>query len=311
VGSFAYIKEAFNPKCMNWFRRLFGKKEKHRVSRRRDNADVYHVSNEAERMNWAIEKARLTLLYFKSSITTPKPFQTYFSLKARIEDGTDIEHLWLNDLSFDDANIFYGTVANEPIKIHNVSLGKQIGVPYESISDWMIIEDGILIGGYTIRAIRDGLPEKDKKIFDQQTGFTIDEGVDYFEHDFSTPEGAILCIEDAYDAHDINRVMACKDFEAEARLMLSHTKHMERLASKPEIITETEEAVKLTFIKFIDDHGFPSFKNVKRAFPHREFVREDLCIVTEVCRYPDQTKSRERLYVSRKNGEWKVLNPVD
>jgi uncharacterized protein YegJ (DUF2314 family) len=295
---------------MNWLKRLFGKKED-RVSHRKDSPDVYHVSTETERMNWGIEKARLTLNYFKSSLNNPRQDQTYFSLKTKIEDGDKVEHLWLTDVSFDENNIFYGTVANEPLTITNVGFGKQIGVGLENISDWMVLEDGRLIGGYTIRAIRDSLAGRDKKDFDRRTGFIIDEGVDYFEHDFTTPEGAILCIEDAYDAHDINRAMACKDFEAEAKLMLSHTKHMERLAANPQIITETEEVVRLTFMKFIDDHGFPSFKNVQRAFPFREFVREDLCIVTEVCHYPDRTKSRERLYVARKNGEWKVLNPVD
>jgi uncharacterized protein YegJ (DUF2314 family) len=311
-AAFAYIKvsNSIAPRRMNWLKRLFGRKKKGDLPRH----GVPHkipAPSESERMQWAIEKARLTLHYFKNSLLSPGDDQNNFQVKVSIVDGIEVEHLWLTDVTCDDSDIFYGTVSSMPSIIHNLTIGKMIGVDVDHISDWMIVEGGKLIGGYTIRAIRDGLDEKKRKIFDRQLGYLIDEGVDHFEHNFTTPEGAILCIEDAYDAHDINRVIACKDFEAEARLMLSNAKHMGTLATNPEIVTETEEAVRSTFIKFIDDYGFPSFKNVKRAFPFREFLRDDLCIITEVCQYPDHTKSTERLYVSRRNGEWKVLNPAD
>ena len=294
----------------NFLKKLFGIKKRGLVSRRQDHADVYHISSEAERMNEAMEKARHTLWYFKKSLLNPRPDQQYFSLKARIEDGAETEHIWLNSVSFDETDNFYGTIGNEPLTIKNVSLGKEIGVALDGVSDWMILEDGKLVGGYTIRALRDGMSEKDQRKFDQQVGFLIDEGVDYFEHNFKTPEGAILCIEDAYDAQDLERVLACKDFESEARLTLQHSRKMEKFSGNPEIILETEKVMRLAFIKFIGENGFPSFKNVKRAFT-KEFVTDDLCIVTEVCHYPDHTKSVERLYVGRKNGAWKVLNPAD
>src|SRR6266516_519949 len=38
--------------------------------------------------------------------------------------------------------------------------------------------------------------------------------------DFTTPEGAILCLEDAYRKHDIEAAVACRDFATEARLWL-------------------------------------------------------------------------------------------
>lgn len=295
---------------MNWFKKLFRKKGR-RKSKTNDRPAPAVTGTASERMTWAIEKAHLTLNYFKKSLLHPQADQQKFSLKIRMHDGPLSEEVWLTEISFDESNIFYGRISTESAVIRNVGTGKEIGVPAENICDWMIVEEGRLIGGYTIRAGRDELDEKEKTSFDRKLGFIIDEGVDYFEHDFTTPEGAILSIEDAYDTNNIDNVIACKDFEAEARLLLSHDKHMERLATNPQIITETGESVKSTFIKFIDDYGFPCFKDVKRAFPIREFIREDLCIVTEICQYPDKTKSTERLYVGRKNGEWKVLSPVE
>jgi hypothetical protein len=38
--------------------------------------------------------------------------------------------------------------------------------------------------------------------------------------DFSTPEGAVLCLEEAYRRRDIEAACACKDFLVEATLML-------------------------------------------------------------------------------------------
>lgn len=171
----------------------------------------------------------------------------------------------------------------------------------------MIIEDGRLIGGYTIRAIREKMTDKEKKPFDESTGMYIDEGADYFTHDHSTPEGAILCLEDAYDARDIDRAVACKDFYEEAKLMLARTANMKRFLHDEEIINQTGEALRLSFIKSMQE-GFPDFTNVTRAFPKREFVSENVVIITEVCFHPDGRKSSQRLHLCKKGGEWKVLS---
>ena len=56
----------------------------------------------------------------------------------------------------------FGIVGNEPIDIRSVQLNQKIGIEKSLISDWMIIESGRLIGGYTIRAVRDGLPESQR-----------------------------------------------------------------------------------------------------------------------------------------------------
>ena len=39
--------------------------------------------------------------------------------------------------------------------------------------------------------------------------------------DFATPEGAILCLEDAYRAEDLEAAVACMDFRTQARLTLT------------------------------------------------------------------------------------------
>ena len=61
----------------------------------------------------------------------------------------------------------FGVVSNEPIDVKCVKLNQKIGIDKNLVSDWMIIENGRLIGGYTIRAMRDKLSGKALQNFDK------------------------------------------------------------------------------------------------------------------------------------------------
>lgn len=294
---------------MGFFDKLFKKKEEPSEVRSRENEpDVYNVPNEDERMNWAIEKAGLTLPYFQQSLQHPSETQQYFSIKARVEHQGKVEHIWLNDPTFDDDGNYYGTVGNEPIDVKNIKLGQKIGVDSQDVSDWMIIENGRLIGGYTIRAMREGLQGEDLENFDRSLGgIYVDEGEDYFPVDLQTPEGAILSIEDAYDSGDLDRALNCKNFSIEAELML---KSKFPTGINQTLIDTTAEALKLSFIKGITEHGMPKFGNIKRAFI-RHKISDHHYVIDEICTYSDGSKSSQKLNVYRQNNEWKVLNPIN
>lgn len=290
---------------MGLFSRLFGKRTEVASN---DQLPVVHVPDSDERMNQAIEKARATINYFQDSLSEPTSLQQYFSVKVLIDDGENKEHLWLTTPSFDDEGNLYGEVGNKPVYVTNVAVNQRIGIDPQFITDWMIIENGRLIGGYTIRAIREGLPAHELPDFDRQVGLYIDEGVDYFDHDLSTPEGAILCLEDAYDEQDIEKAIACKNFHEEARLLLM--KMNDRFNSE-DIIESTAEVLRLSFIKNLDDNGFPVFRHLLRAFPQRKRITDDLYIITEVCIFPDGGKSMQQLYTFRDEDGWKVLNVAE
>ncbi|WP_316796209.1 YegJ family protein [Pedobacter agri] len=288
---------------MGLLSKIFGKKN---VEERKGEPDMVYVSNEDERMNWAIEKANLTLWYFEDSLENPQPYQVYFSIKVKIIDGENWEHIWLTEPHFDDEGHLYGTVGNEPVVI-TVKLNQKIGIDRQLISDWMIIEDGKLIGGYTIHAIRDGIPEKEKPAFDQNIGLYIDEGVDHFKTSLETPEGAILSLEKAYNHKDINAAMDCKDFHEEAKSMLAEMK----VALDNELINETADVLKLSFINNIEEHGFPDFSKITNAFPERNKINDTHWIITEVCWFPDSGKSIQQLNVYKSPEGWKVLGLVN
>src|SRR5688500_20135954 len=61
--------------------------------------------------------------------------------------------------------------------------------------------------------------------------------------DLSTPEAAVLSLEEAYRARDVNAAVKCKDFRTEAVLMLQ--KVSPQLASDAAIIGKTTEVLEI------------------------------------------------------------------
>ena len=128
--------------------------------------------------------------------------------------------------------------------------------------------------------------------------------------DFSTPEGAILCLEDAYRAKDIEAAVRCKDFQMEARVMLEKLPNLEG-GIDDQLVAKTAEVLELGFRKELETQGFPDMTGVVCTFPKVEPFQDGIVTVTEECSYPGGSKSKQRLLVSQTADGWRVLNPVD
>lgn len=293
---------------MGLFSKIFRSKNKQSssgITTRINEPDVYSFSGEDEKMTWAIEKARLTLHYFISRLSEPNNGQIYFSVKVKIDGDDKTEHIWLIDPDIDGEGNLFGTVSNNPLQVNTVKINQRIGVKESLITDWFIVENGKMIGGYTIRTIREKLSGNDLSEFDHELGGTIkDYGEDHFIADFSTPEGAIICIEQAYTDKDIERAIACKDFDAEALLMAN-----DQGIKDPPTIDEISKLLRLTFIRYLQEEGFPDFSNIKRAFIEREKITDEHWIITEVIYYPDGTNSMQRMNMYLTENGWRVMGP--
>ncbi|MBB2147771.1 YegJ family protein [Pedobacter gandavensis] len=278
--------------------------KKGRLEERKNEFSLGYIPKEDERMNWAIEKARLTLWYFEEHLKRPKPGQDYFSIKVMVKDQDRVEHLWLTAPDFDEEGNLYGRVGNEPIQVNNIKLGQQIGIGRSLISDWMIVEHGILLGGYTIRAVRDVLPDIEKELFDESIGIAIDAGADHFIPDFSTPEGAITALEDAYQNKDLLKVLSCMDFREEARVLLG----LLELGENDEVaIREASEALEAAYIENLEENGMPNVVDLKRAFSKRDKITNDYWIITEILTFPNGNVIEQRLKTVKTDDGWKVV----
>jgi hypothetical protein len=125
--------------------------------------------------------------------------------------------------------------------------------------------------------------------------------------DFTTPEGAILCLEDAYRRRDIEAAIAAKDFKTEARLMLQNTGFKEHIDD--EMVAKAAEALVASF-RAHTIASWPDFEGLESFFTNREPYADKVVLVTEMCRFPDGGFSRQQILVAETPQGWRVLNPV-
>lgn len=112
---------------------------------------IVSVAGCNEEMNDAIDRARSSIGKFFDAFENPKPNQTAFLIKAKFEDGETSEHIWLADLDFKTSPAT-GIVANEP-GIKSLSYMERVKFLPDQITDWMYMEDGRLVGGFTTKVL--------------------------------------------------------------------------------------------------------------------------------------------------------------
>ena len=130
-------------------------------------------SNDAE-MNAAIQQAKDSFPLFIKAFQSPTFTQSYFAVKVKFSygNGENGEHIWVSQLTFSD-NQFTGVVGNEPLYVKDIKLGDSVIINNDDVSDWMIIDDGKLLGGFTIYVIRNSMTENERKQFESESSFIM------------------------------------------------------------------------------------------------------------------------------------------
>lgn len=139
---------------------------------RQGEPDIFNVETEDKEMNEAIKKARLTFDNFLATFKNKKRNQTNFCVKMPFPTSHGAEHVWLVNIESNDGKL-YGQVDNVPESITTIKLGDKIEIDRNKISDWFYIEDNKLIGGLTIRVLRDRMTPIEKRQFDRGFGVTF------------------------------------------------------------------------------------------------------------------------------------------
>jgi uncharacterized protein YegJ (DUF2314 family) len=77
---------------------------------------------------------------------------TEFSAKFPFADGDKIEHMWI---AVDDINgdSILGTLGNEPGIVKNIGEGDPVTRTLDELEDWLYMNEGQMVGGYTVRAM--------------------------------------------------------------------------------------------------------------------------------------------------------------
>jgi uncharacterized protein YegJ (DUF2314 family) len=140
----------------------------------RGSADrVIDVAQDDQKMNAAMEKARSTVGTFTTALASPKPGQRSFTVKVPFSDGKNTEHMWLSPVTFDGTK-FHGTINNDAERVSHVKNGDHAEVEPSKISDWMFVDEGKLVGGYTLRVLRDSMSPAERAEFDKSVDFVVE-----------------------------------------------------------------------------------------------------------------------------------------
>jgi uncharacterized protein YegJ (DUF2314 family) len=95
--------------------------------------------------------------------------QKSFLVKVVFDEGEQREHIWVADLGLAGDKL-RGVIANEP-NLPSLKFMEKVEFEPRYISDWMYIEDGYLVGGYTTRVIRDRMTPEERAAHDAQAPY--------------------------------------------------------------------------------------------------------------------------------------------
>jgi len=141
---------------------------------RNGEPNIYRTADSDQKMNDAIKTAQSTLDQFDKALWNKDYDSGTVALKIKFPTKTGFEHIWATEIILDSDN-YYGVIDNLPDNAKDIKLGEKIKIHNEDISDWMFGRNGKLVGGFTIRVIRDRLTGQEKKDFDKDFKLKIDE----------------------------------------------------------------------------------------------------------------------------------------
>jgi hypothetical protein len=127
--------------------------------------------------------------------------------------------------------------------------------------------------------------------------------------DLSSPRAALASLERAYQQRDLEAALAAKDFRFEAETMLAAIAKKNNIAdlADEEIIKQTEDVLRLSFVKEMQDRGFSDFSGYECRIVSETVLREDLTQLVEECvSKPDGSTTRYTHLSKKRDGVWRI-----
>jgi hypothetical protein len=126
--------------------------------------------------------------------------------------------------------------------------------------------------------------------------------------DFTTPEGAILCLEATYPKQDVEAAVACRDFTTEATLWLRESGGVSE-QSQQEMLPKLTKTMEKSFRESMLDKA-PGWDKARSYFLERTPYGDGLVVVSEVTVGPDRSLFRQRILTSQTAAGWRVVTPL-
>src|SRR4051812_36172299 len=91
--------------------------------------------------------------------------------KTRLVDGEESAFIWLLVIRTKGTG-FVGSVFEIPPEFKSYRVGDEVEVPQEAVMDWMVNDEGVLHGGFSLRYQRSSLPKERRAWYDEHIGVT-------------------------------------------------------------------------------------------------------------------------------------------
>jgi uncharacterized protein YegJ (DUF2314 family) len=108
-------------------------------------------AHEDPRMLEAMSQAKKTLPEALLKISELKTYNTELQVKVAIPVGDGSrEHMWLGNVNYKNNKII-GNIGNEPVDALHIRFDQIYTAELDDVTDWMVIKNGVVYGGYMLR----------------------------------------------------------------------------------------------------------------------------------------------------------------
>ena len=121
----------------------------------------------------ATQHARSTIDEFKEALAHPNREQSDFSVKVELHEAGGVHYFWLKQVTCSGSS-FAGTLGSDASGMKDHKPGEAITIAADEICDWMYVENEKLVGGFTLRAIRNKLRGAQRDAFERSLWFSFD-----------------------------------------------------------------------------------------------------------------------------------------
>ncbi len=118
-----------------------------------------------------IQDARDSIEQFRAMLPSDGTPLVCALIKIKLVDGDHSAFMWLNNTAI-DGDHFTAELFEVPDTLPSHSVGDRHTVAVADLMDWMVNDNGLLTGGFSLRYHRAGLSDAEKADFDQHIGVT-------------------------------------------------------------------------------------------------------------------------------------------
>ena len=123
-----------------------------------------------------VKDAQASLPDFRNLLRAVGSEEWLPSIKTRLTSGEETAFIWLLVLDSTAAG-FKASVFEIPPEFEGIEVGDEISVRDTEVMDWMVNQNGVLRGGFSLRFQRSKLPPERVAWFDEHIGV-----LEYAEH---------------------------------------------------------------------------------------------------------------------------------